>query len=144
MKVFKIGFNGYHNFASECYAKIEKIKDTTVVILIHTKIGTSVTNFFENLATLIYHEILEEKQVDKIVWINYVADNTYDSVSGFCEKVDLDFKNNVFSNPKWDGVLKDEEIINFLKDFKSNESTLEENLSDEVILTSSYKDYYQE
>lgn len=135
MKVIKLSFKGFNNIPSFCYAKIRDIEDLTVVVLIHggKKSGTSITNYFEGIATMVFHEVLDKQATaDKTIWYDCWGEDTY----GFkrsCRTVLLTFNKNVFSSPVWGVPLKLEEskiakINQFLDEIEANEKYFPDNI----------------
>ena len=135
MKVIKLSFKGFNDIPSFCYAKIRDIEDLTVVVLIHggKKSGTSITNYFEGIATMVFHEVLStDASADKTIWYDCWGEDTY----GFkrsCRTVLLTFNKNVFSSPVWAVPLNLEEskikkINQLLDEIEQNEKYFPDNI----------------
>lgn len=81
---------------------IENNDDIMVVITqLPDMTGTSVTNYFEHIATLIYLQKLSGYPLDKIKWIEHYTDKSSITLNKKFDIVTMDWDGNKFSNPKW-------------------------------------------
>jgi len=99
MKV--IHYRGFHGFKSKCGLEIKKTADGVTVVFteLPDNPGTSVTNFIEHLATLVYTHVLKDCPLESIRWVEHYPatsfrEETYDEVT-------LDWNGQRFVNPRW-------------------------------------------
>lgn len=72
-------FKGYFNCDSCCDLQIIRKKNKVFVILteLSKNKGTSITNAYENIATQVYHEYLQNIPIDQICWIEHYTDESF-------------------------------------------------------------------
>ena len=96
-------YEGFHGCA--CICDLEIIKNLVIASEMPENEGTSITNFAEQLATLVCQEF--EIEPKHLIWIEHYPER--DGVSRkYAESYDLvSFNLNgdgVFSNPRWTGI----------------------------------------
>jgi hypothetical protein len=98
-------FKGLHGCPSKCSWEIHEDKGRITVIFSERddNPGTSVTNFIEHLATMVYNQFLKKYPAASICWIEHYPERrigrrlepaTFDQVM-------LSWDGSKFSGPKW-------------------------------------------
>jgi hypothetical protein len=98
-------FKGLHGFPSKCSWEVHEGNGRATVIFteLDDNPGTSITNFFEHLATMVYNLYLKRYPAEAIRWIEHyperrrgrkVEEETLDEVT-------LTWDGKKFSSPKW-------------------------------------------
>ena len=95
-------FTGFHGCA--CICDLEIIRNLVIASEMPENEGTSVTNFAEQLATLVCQEF--EIAPEHLIWIEHYPER--DGVSRkYPENYDLvsfNLDNGVFTSPRWTGI----------------------------------------
>jgi hypothetical protein len=109
-------FRGLGNGPARCGLDIHRRHDGIVVVIL-TELpnnpGTSVTNFFEHLATKVFMEILMMEAIKpaNIIWIeHYPAESREPIREETWDKVELMYHDEYkrFQRPKWSRLQKEE------------------------------------
>lgn len=98
----KLEYKGFGNCDSICGFEILKYESKAVVILteLEENLGTSITNFYEHLATIIYETRLKPMPVENVRWLEHypysslLKAETYDAVI-------LKYDGKRFHSPRW-------------------------------------------
>ena len=97
-------YEGFHGCA--CICDLEIIKNLVIVSEMPENEGTSVTNFAEQLATLVCQEF--EIAPEHLIWIEYYPERNIDGWKEYPESYDLvSFNlndNGIFSKSRWTGI----------------------------------------
>ncbi|MBD3195327.1 MAG: hypothetical protein GF317_09745 [Candidatus Lokiarchaeota archaeon] len=112
-------YKGFHGVLSKCGLRIFENQKRAVVVLIELpdNLGTSITNFYEDLATTIYHRKLKPKNIDieNITWVEHYIEGSieYSLVELKYNKAD-----RRFLEPEWKFLSKKrfQEIIDDIKE----------------------------
>lgn len=98
-------FPGLNKFKSECETIIINNNEEWVVILKELKDnpGTSVTNAFEIVATLLVNEKLKGIDPASVAWIGYSEDSP-----GKYDLVKLEWSGKEYSRPEWAFIINKE------------------------------------
>ncbi len=117
---FVMEYRGIGNCKSKCGVKIIKTDVSPIVIIteLPDNPGTSVTNWFENIATLVYEKYLKNYDPEPIIWIEHYPPEYYnrehmmanatEKRDGVFDKVSLEWDNahNRYVNPFWYRISK--------------------------------------
>ena len=105
---FVMEYKGIGNCNCKCGVLIARKETLPIVIIseLPDNPGTSVTNWFENLATEIYHRHLKEYDPDSILWIEHYTPEYYQQVKVWATYKEK--QNGVFDivNMEWNTILK--------------------------------------
>lgn len=98
----KLEYKGLGGYESVCGLEITKSNGKVKVVLteLPENKGTSVTNFVEHLATLVYHRYLEDTPIENIVWVEHYPWSRFLQRETF-DQVKMDWDGKAFSHPQW-------------------------------------------
>jgi len=103
-------YKDLHGFESKCGLTIYTYKDKTATVIfteLKDNPGTSVTNFIEHLATMVYNSRLKDCNPNSITWVEHHPkrgsfEETYD-------RVYLEWDGERFGNPRWERIATEED-----------------------------------
>ena len=100
---------------------LPEIKGNVIVVItaLEKNSDISITNFYEQIATQVYEQYLQDTNANNIIWIEQIIHQTSEEAF-FQVKLILDEKSKFFHSPQWNPC--DEEIIAFIKTFCSDSS----------------------
>lgn len=96
-------YEGIDGYPSKCGLEIKKDKDgKTLVVLreLSDNCGTSITNWYEHLATEIYHDFLSDMPPDNIEWYEYYPK----PIGSTLDRVYLKKVEGGFVEPEWERI----------------------------------------
>ncbi len=105
----KYYYKGFWGYDAVCDLEIFKGVDGKVFVVLtelNENTGTSVTNFYEQLATLIYKQYLSAVPKDQIVWVEHYDENSYQNTRDQHESFDIvtltwNEKLEAYQSPQW-------------------------------------------
>ena len=97
---------GFWASQSKCSLDIEKKNNKIKVILTEPpdNKGTSITNVYEHLATMIYHQFLFKTSIKNIEWFEHYPENKKTNHEETLDRVEMLWDDERFSNPKWSRI----------------------------------------
>jgi len=97
-------YKGFWGCDSVCGLEIKELGDGKVAVILtelEDNSGTSVTNFYEYLATEVYWKYLAPRPVESIIWIEHYPENPRIEREAVWDRVFLRWDGRRFSNPQW-------------------------------------------
>lgn len=99
-------YEGLHKSRSKCGLNIFQRGEKIIVIFseLPDNPGTSITNFIEHLATMVYRQKLSDYPVKSIRWFEHYPRNRIREET--LDEVFLDWNGERFYNPRWKRVYR--------------------------------------
>lgn len=104
-------YEGFHGYPSRCHIIHRQINGNVLFALGHVKNGgTSPTNMFENLATLLRRKYYPKIAPGQIRWFDVWIDVPYDGQKRI-NSVELTWNGSRYENPAWDDAPPPEDFV---------------------------------